>query len=94
MEYATLLQDQPMLTKIIAVDLTSRDAKYHGVCRVKYQTEAESKLEEQKASLNVTFTHSHSLWHKERKAHVEAHVEAHAEAHVEGHVEASNALKI
>ena len=70
--------------------LTSRDAKYHGVCRVKYQTEAESTLEEQKASLNVTFTHSHSLWHKERKAHVEAH----AEAHVEGHVEASNALKI
>ena len=61
MEYATLLQDQPMLTKIIAVDLTSRDAKYHSVCRVKYQTEAESKLEEQKASLNVTFTHSHSL---------------------------------
>ena len=61
MEYATLLQDQPMLTKIIAVDLTSRDAKYHGVCRVKYQTEVESTLEEQKASLNVTFTHSHSL---------------------------------
>ena len=79
-----------MLTKITAVDLTSRDVKYHGVCRVKYQTEAESTLEEQKASLNVTFTHSHSLWHKERKAHVEAH----AEAHVEGHVEASNALKI
>ena len=67
-----MLQDQPMLTKITAVDLTSRDVKYHGVCRVKYQTEAESTLEEQKASLNVTFTHSHSLWHKERKAHVEA----------------------
>ena len=41
MQYATLLQDQPMLRKITAVDLTSRDAKYHGVCRVKYQTEAE-----------------------------------------------------
>ena len=61
-----------MLTKITGVDLKSKEAKYHGVCRVKYQTEAESTLEGQKASLNLSFSHSHSLWHKERKAHAEA----------------------
>ena len=72
MQYATWLQDQPMLTKITAVDLTSKEAKYHGVCRVKYQSEAESILEGRKTSLNVAFSHSHSLWHKERKAHAEA----------------------
>ena len=34
MQYATWLQDQPMLTKVAAVNLTSQEAKYHGVCRV------------------------------------------------------------
>ena len=61
-----------MPTRITAVDLTSKEAKYHGVCRVKYQSEAESILEGRKTSLNVAFSHSHSLWHKERKAHAEA----------------------
>ena len=61
-----------MLTKITAVDLTSKEAKYHDVCRVRYQSEAESALEVRKASLTVAFSHSHSLWHKERKAHAEA----------------------
>ena len=56
MQCATWLQDQPMLTKITAVELTSKEAKYHGVCRVKYQTEAESTLEGGKASLSVTFS--------------------------------------
>ena len=58
--------------EITAVDLTSKKAKCHGVCRVKYQSEAESTLEGRKTSLNVAFSHSHSLWHKERKAHAEA----------------------
>ena len=71
-QYATWLQDQPMLTKITTVDLTSKEAKYQGVCRVKYQSEAESTLEGQKTSLNATFSHSHSLWHKERRADAEA----------------------
>ena len=71
MQYATWFQDQPMLTKITAVDLTFKEAKYHGVCRVKYQSETESTLG-RKTNLNVTFSHSHSLWHKERKAHAEA----------------------
>ena len=70
-QYATCLHNQPILTKINAVDLTFKEAKYHGVCRVKYQTEAESTLEGRKVSLNVTFSHSHSLWSKERKAHTE-----------------------
>ena len=60
-QYATWLQDQPILTKITAVDLTSKEAKYSGVCRVKYETEVESTLEGRKLSLNVTFSHSHSL---------------------------------
>ena len=68
----TWLQDQTMLTKIIAFESTSKEAKYHGVCKVKYQTEAESTLKVRKASLNVTFSHSHSSWHKERKFHAEA----------------------
>ena len=72
MQYATSLQDQPMLARINAVDLTSKETKYHSICRVKYQSEAESTLEGCKTSLNVTFSHSHSLWHKERKAHAEA----------------------
>ena len=71
MQYATWFQDQPMLTKITAVDLTFKEAKYHGVCRVKYQSETKSTLG-RKTSLNATFSHSHSLWHKERKAHAEA----------------------
>ena len=71
-QYATWLQDQPMPTRITAVDLTSKEAKYHGVCRVKYQSEAESTFEGWKTNLNVTFSHGHSLWHKERKAHAEA----------------------
>ena len=44
-QYATWLQNQSILTKITAVDLTSKEAKYHGVCRVKYQSEAESTFE-------------------------------------------------
>ena len=71
-QYATWLQDQPILTKITPVDLTSKEAKYHGVCRVKYQTEAEWTLVGRKVSLNVTFSHSHSLRYKESKAHTEA----------------------
>ena len=71
MQYATWLQDQLMPTEVIAIDLTFKEANYHGDCRVKYQTEAESTLEGLKASLNITFSHSHSLWHK-RKAHAEA----------------------
>ena len=70
-QYATWFQDQPMLMKITAVDLTFKEAKYHGVCRVKYQSETKSTLGRKK-SLNATFSHSHSLWHKERKAHAEA----------------------
>ena len=70
-QYSTWLQDQPMLTKITAVDLKSKKAKYHVVCRVKYQTEAESTLEGRKASLSVTFFHSPSLWYKERKTYAE-----------------------
>ena len=66
MQYATWLQDQTMLTKITAVESTSKEAKNHGVCRVKYQTETESTLEGRKESLNVTFPHSHSVWHKEK----------------------------
>ena len=58
--------------EITAVDLTSKKAKCRGVCGVKYQSEAESTLEGRKTSLNVAFSHSHSLWHKERKAHAEA----------------------
>ena len=61
-----------MLTKITAVNLTSKEAKYHDVCRIRYQSETESALEGRKASLTVAFSHSHSLWHKERKAHAEA----------------------
>ena len=60
-QYAAWLQDQPILTKITAVDLTSKEAKYHDVCRVKYQTEVESTLVGRKVSLNVTYSHSHSL---------------------------------
>ena len=60
-----------MLTKITAVQSTSKEAKNHGVCWVKYQAESESTLEVRKASLNVTFPHSHSVWHKERKVHAE-----------------------
>ena len=61
-----------MLMKMTAVDLTSKEAKYYGVCRVKFQSKAESTLEGRKTSLNVAFSQSHSLWHKERKAHAEA----------------------
>ena len=39
-QYATCLEDKPIQTKITAVDLTSKEAKHHGVCRVKYQTDA------------------------------------------------------
>ena len=70
-QYATCLQNQTILTKITAVDLTSKEAKYHGVCRLKYQTETESTLQGRKVSLNVIFSHSHKLWRKERKAHTE-----------------------
>ena len=61
-----------MLRKITAVDLTSKEAKYYGVCGVKYQSKAESTLEGRKTNLNIAFSHSHSLWHKERKTHAEA----------------------
>ena len=47
-----------MLMKITAVDLTSKEAKYYGVCRVKYQSKAQSTLEGRKTSLNVAFSHS------------------------------------
>ena len=72
MQYATWLQDQPILTQVTAVDLTSKESKYHGICRVKYQTETESTLQGRKVCSNVTFSPSHSLWHKQRKAHTEA----------------------
>ena len=65
----TCLQNQPILTKITAIDLTSKEAKNHGVCRVKYQNEAESTLQGRKVSLNAIFSHSHSLQCNERKAH-------------------------
>ena len=55
MHYTTWLQDEPMLTKITAIDLTPKEAKYHGVCIVKYQSEAEPTLEGRKTSLNVAF---------------------------------------
>ena len=44
-QYATWVHDQPMLTKITAVYLISKEAKYHAICRAKYQTEAEPTLE-------------------------------------------------
>ena len=56
-----------MLTKITTGDLTSKEAKYHGVCRVKYQSETESALEGRKASLTVAFSHSHSYGTKKEK---------------------------
>ena len=60
-----------MLTKINAVDLTYNEAKYRGVCRVKYQNEGKSTLEKRNISLNVTFSHSYSSWHKAWKAYAE-----------------------
>ena len=44
----------------------SNYANENHCCWIDIQTETESTLEGRKASLNVTFSHSHSVWHKEK----------------------------
>ena len=41
-EYATVLNDQEMLTKIRNIDFVSKEVKYHGLCRYRYQNRAEN----------------------------------------------------
>ena len=41
-EYATVLNDQEMLTKIRNIDFVSKEVKCHGLCRYRYQNRAEN----------------------------------------------------
>ena len=41
-KYANWKEDNIMLAKISQIDFAAKEVKYHGWCRAKYQTEAES----------------------------------------------------
>ena len=48
--------------KITAVNFTSKEANYHGIYRVKHQTETESTLEGQKVNLTQsTILHNYNV---------------------------------
>ena len=39
-KYATTLRDQALLSKLGSVDFVAKEIRYHGICRMKYQTAA------------------------------------------------------
>ena len=65
-----------MLAKISQIDFAAKEVKYHGWCRAKYQTEAESIFQSKnsKTPNDASSTHSEIYyeWYKEREVHSEA----------------------
>ena len=74
-KYANWKEDN-MLAKISQIDFAAKEVKYHGWCRAKYQTEAESIFQSKNSkTLNdASSTHSkiYYEWHKERQVHSKA----------------------
>ena len=59
-KYANWKEDNIMLAKISQIDFAAKEVKYHGWCRAKYQTEAESIFQSKnsKTPNDTSFTHS------------------------------------
>lgn len=47
-KYIEMMEDDKLAAKLSGADFTAKEIKYHGVCRVKYQTEAEARMKEKK----------------------------------------------
>ena len=76
-KYAEWLDDQTMLTRISAIDLSAKEVKYHGSCRNKYQSNAEATQKGQldkkeKALESGSPFPSKNAWHQERDLHTKA----------------------
>ena len=60
-----------MLQKISQIDFATKEVKYHGRCRAKYKTEAESIFHSKNSKTlnNASSTHSkiYYKWRKERE---------------------------
>ena len=65
-KFATLLNDAAMLVTVTEIDFITKCPYYHGICRTKYQTEAEKLMKKDNKS---------SHWQKSRDAHSEAFAE-------------------
>ena len=65
-QYAEWKNDQEMLVKITDVDFVAKEIRYHGMCRVKYQKEAEYVSGQKK--------NQRGHWHLEREIYADAFV--------------------
>ena len=59
MEYAKVLEDDQLITRLSAVDLTAQEAKYHDRCALNLFNEAKARLRKDHGHSELC----HSLWH-------------------------------
>ena len=63
-EYASLLQDNKMLARIVDTDFVYKEIAYHAICKTRYQTRAD-----QVKKSKVIQTRKTSIWHRSRSIH-------------------------
>ena len=68
-KYVEWMEDSKLAAKISGGDFTAKEVKYHACCRVKYQTQAESRFRKNTVHTNSTICQETSYWHKERDVH-------------------------
>ena len=68
-KYATALGDQAFLSKFGSVDFATKGIRYHGICRMKYQTAAK-QVSKTRQNREVAKS-STNLWHRRKELHYE-----------------------
>ena len=70
-KYIEWMEDSKPLARVTGVNFSAKDVKYHECCRVKYQTEAEGKVNQKRRLVgkDIPTKESTSAWHKSREIH-------------------------
>ena len=70
--YARMKNDQEMLLTVRDITMSSKEVKYHAICRTRYQVEAEAYSRKQKLELGNTCVEEISEWQHSRNSHQKA----------------------
>ena len=70
-KYIEWMEDSKLLARVTRVNFSAKEVRYHAYCRIKYQTEAEGKVNQKRrlAGKDIPTEESNNIWHKSREIH-------------------------
>ena len=70
-KYIEWMKDSKLLTRVAGVNFSAEEVRYHAYCRIKYQAEAQGKVNQKQslAGKNIPNEESTSFSHKQREIH-------------------------